>query len=269
MAEQSSTTSSDDTRLFWAVEPRDGNDNLKDIHFKVLNPGCPAEQMSLKNEIKKTLSALKIIYGRDDKPRYEECFAKLLGLAQVGLVGPKPAINVAISALSSLQAEIVDRESGRVKNAYMFKLGRWALAFFAVSLVFFFALDLNLGWVSDRIFRYRNFLLVWSGAVAGAWASFASRKVTLTFFDLVSIEDDHIEPPLRLAFTIVLTTFLGLIFVTGLANVVFGSFKASSLLQSGSVAFLLGGLAGLGEKALPATLMQHTKSFYSNLNSNK
>lgn len=96
--------------------------------------------------------------------------------------------------------------------------------------------------------------------MAGGWASFASRKVTLTFADLVALEEDRIEPQLRLVFTGTLTVILALVFTTGVADVEVGSFRASALLGSGTVALLLGVFAGLAEKALPSTVMSRATS---------
>jgi hypothetical protein len=48
-----------------------------------------------------------------------------------------------------------------------------------------------------------------------------------------------------------------------IANVVIGGFRASNLLNSGAVAALIGALAGLSEKALPAAMMQRASSFIS------
>ena len=145
----------------------------------------------------------------------------------------------------------------------MVKLGMWALVGGIVSAIAFFILDQHFSWISPRIFKYRFFLLLWSGCMAGAWVSFATRKAMLGFFDLVAVEEDRIEPALRLIFTGVLTVMLALVFTTGLANVVIGGFQASALMTSGSTAILVGAFAGLSEKALPAALMKRAQDFIS------
>jgi hypothetical protein len=244
---------------FWTVEERAGNDGQKDVYFGVLQKGCPTDQQHLKDEIERTLSALRTIYGAG--PKFNEAFAKLLALAQVGLVGATPATPTAQAALASLQAEVVDREAGRVKNGYMLKLGLWALGFAMLSAAAFFVLAANPCWPPEQIYRYRYFFLLWSGCMAGAWASFASRKALLGFFDLAVVEEDRIEPALRLLFTGVLTVLLAFVFTTGLANVIVGSFQASNIIRSGSTAILAGGFAGLAEKALPAAMLQRAQDF--------
>ncbi|MGQ0686369.1 hypothetical protein [Bradyrhizobium sp.] len=255
------STQTDGQKGYWIVAERLGDDGQKDIHFKVVAPGCPSEQQTLKNRIERTLSNLRAIHPTGG-PKFNEAFSKLLGLSQVGLVGSNPSVTVAEAALDSLQAEIVDREAGRVKNDYMLKLGRWALAFAFIAVIAYFLLDKYGPNFPRQLVYYRTFFLLWTGCMIGAWCSFASRKVVLTFFDLAQLEEDRIDPPLRLIFAGLLTSILGLVFVTGFANVVIGTFEGAKILQSGSIALLAGALSGMAEKALPAAVMQRAQSLF-------
>src|ERR1700681_4814740 len=108
-------------KSYWVVSPRDTKDGRKDIFFQVASPGCPSEQQVLKNQIERSLSTLRSIYPKSSDNKYDEAFAKLLALAQVGLVGLRPSTSIASAALESLHTEIVDREAGRIKNVYMLK----------------------------------------------------------------------------------------------------------------------------------------------------
>ncbi len=237
------------------------NATPRDIYFGVLKSGCPSAQQQLKDEIERTLSCLRSILG--DGARFNDAFDKLLKLSQVGLVGAEPATATAQAALLSLQAEVVDREGGRVKNAYMLKLGLWAAGSALLSTSLFFIFEAHPTWPPRELLNYRYFLLLWAGCMAGAWASFATRKSVLNFFDLAIVEEDRTEPALRLVFSGVLTVFLALIFTTGLANVIIGGFHASDLIRSGSTALLTGAFAGLAEKALPAAILKRAEEFVS------
>ena len=135
--------------------------------------------------------------------------------------------------------------------------------FAAVSAALYFVMDQNPRLPPPEIYAYRHAFILWTGCMAGAWASFASRKVKLGFYDLGNLEEDSISPPLRLLFAAVLTAFLLLIFATGFANVVVGGFDASRILGSGSTALLVGAFAGLSEQALPAAVMQRAQAFLS------
>jgi hypothetical protein len=114
----------------------------------------------------------------------------------------------------------------------------------------------------------RNYFLLWVGCMAGAWCSFASRKVILTFFDLSRLEEDRVDPPLRLIFAGLLTGILGLIFATGFANVTVGTFNGATFLHSGTTALLIGALAGIAEQALPGAITQKAQTIL-NLNAAK
>ena len=247
---------------FWYVSERASEDGHKDIYFQVKKPGCPSDQQALKNEVERVLSVLKILYPDLANHRFNDAFAKLLALSQLGLAGAKPSTLIAKSALDSLKQEVVDREAGRVKNDYMIKLGRWGILFSGVALLGYWVLS-ACSQALAPLSEYRNFLLLWTGCMVGAWCSFATRKVLLTFFDLARLEEDLIEPPLRLALAGLLTTILGLVFVTGFANLVIGTFQASDFLKNATVALLTGALAGMAEKALPAAVMQRAQSAFS------
>ena len=253
---------------FWGVEPRESEDGSLDINFRVYDANSPLEQRVLKNDVERVLSILKRLYhSQADRPKLEDAFSKLLSLAQVGLVGQNSSPTIAADALRSLEADITAREAGPVKNQYMRTLGIWALIMASVAsvmLVIIYVLTWHFSGFEKTVFyKYRNILLVWNGCMAGTWASFATRKVSLSFSDLVMLEEDKIDPPLRLVFTGVLTIILSLTFSTGIANIQVGAFQASSILISGSVAFLIGCFAGLAEKALPSAILSRADSIVS------
>lgn len=252
---------------FWGVEPRSAEDDTPDINFRVLKGGAPESQRDLKSEAERALTIVKALYRRpEDAPKLREAVAKLVALSQVGLVGPNASPAVAMDALRALEADIIEREAGPIKNQYMRKLGGWALLFGALGMVAYLLCQHFPQVLFEEFRRYRTVFLVWSGSMAGAWASFASRKVTLGFADLVALEDDRIEPQLRLIFTGTLTTILALVFATGVADVEVGSFRASALMHSGAVALLLGAFAGLSEKALPSAVMARAGSVIAAVN---
>lgn len=253
-------TLSDSHSRYWIVSERTDQTGRKDIYFQPTKAGCPADQQKLKNEVERTLSAIAIIYPASSEAKFNEAFAKLLSLAQVGLVGGNSS--VAKDALSSLQNEIVDREAGRVKNTYMLKLGLWALGFLVVTSLLYFVIGRFASCFPASIVAYKNFFVLWAGCMIGAWCSFATRKVALSFFDLPRLEEDMVDPPLRLIFSGLLTFILGLVFTTGFANLIVGTFEGAKLLTDGSVALLLGALSGLAEKALPAAVMQRAQSIF-------
>jgi hypothetical protein len=251
-------------RGFWAVEPRTGEDDRPDIYFKVIKPGSPADQLTLKGEVEQALTAVLTIYaGAADISKRDEAIGRLLKIAQLGLVGSTPGTAEAAAALKLFKGDLVNREAARIKNNYMLKLGLWAAGFAAIGWLAFVLSDLRPQLFLEQIVRYRNAFLAVTGAMIGGWASFATRKVVLSFEDLAALEDDLVEPPLRLIFTAILTTVLFLVFSTGFANVSVGDFTSSNVLGSGSVATLTGLLAGLSEKILPAAILKRASALIS------
>jgi hypothetical protein len=241
---------------YWRVVPREAEDGSLDIDFQVVDPDCPPAQRSLKNEVERAISTVNSLYGSEkDARKKAEAFGKLVALSRVGLVGPRASPEIAMDALRALEADIVTREAGPVKNAYMRKLGGWAALLGTGTAACFFVSDLFPKVPFRQVTEYRYFFLLWSGCMVGTWASFASRRVTLSFHDLVALEEDRIEPALRLVFAGVLTMILGLVFSSGMANVEVGAFSAANLKASGSIAFLTGAFAGISEKALPSAIL--------------
>lgn len=246
---------------FWYVLARDTEDGSYDIDFQVARPGCPADQRLIKQEIERDLSTMNALYAAPkDERKASEAFQKLLAIARVGLVGGKADPAIAGDALRAFEADIVAREAGPVKNAYMRKLGIWAAGFGAAGLAGFFFCDLFPRLPFDQVTAYKHFFVLWAGCMLGTWASFASRRVTLGFHDLVALEDDRVEPALRLVFAGSLTVILGLVFSSGMADIEVGSFSASQLKTSGAIAFLTGAFAGISEKALPSAILTRASS---------
>lgn len=241
----------------WQVSSRDRQDGSRDINFQLKRVDVPADQLELKNKIERTYSLLLRLYAAD-RAEFNEAFDKLLSLAQVGLVGPKASTPVAAEALSGLHAEIVDREAGRVKNAYVRKLGSWAAWLAGISAcVGFIAADVS----TDRTIP--SYCALWVGCMLGTWLSFSVRKVRLGFFDLAQVEDDQLDPGLRLIFTGSLTVVLGLVLQNSLVQITVGEFSAREFLSEYTAALLLGSLAGLAEKALPSHLAEKASSLFA------
>lgn len=255
----------------------DSNPLDKDIFFGVVKAGAPKEHQALKSRVERTLSSLRAIYSTENVGKrqaernvanFDLAFDKLLALTAAGLATDQPDPSVAGAALDALQAEIVDREAGRMKNSYMIRLGQPALAAAIVFAAMFFVyqyLPSRYRWPLE-IYNYRHVFLVLCGCMVGTWASFAARKVILGFLDLAVLEQDRLDPSLRLVFTGALTVFLTLVIVTGMVDIVIGGFHASTLVGSGTVALLVGAFAGLTEQTLPAALFDRAKSFVQAVN---
>ena len=75
------------------------------------------------------------------------------------------------------------------------------------------------------------------------------RRVQLQFFDLAVLEEDRLDPGIRLLFVSGLTLTIGLLFWLGVVLITIGKFD-TNFVHSGTKAVLIGLLCGIGEKSL-------------------
>lgn len=206
----------------------------RDIHFKLASEGnapVPGDQLTLRDEIDKTLTVLRGIFPPNDQ-RFEEYFRPLLSLAQAGLVGNAAQPELAQRALMTLKEQIVAREAGRIKNQYMKRLGLRAVMLGAPAL----ALAVGLSFLASWLETARSFLVLWSGCMAGVWLSFGARKTVLKFEELHIPEEDRLEPIVRLCFGGLLTVIIGLLFSTKAVVITLGSVESWHFVKNSELA---------------------------------
>jgi len=114
------------------------------------------------------------------------------------------------------------------------------------------------------LYRFRNFFLVASGAAIGTWLSFSLRRVVLTFDDLALLEEDRLNPGLRVIFMVALTSVVGLLFWTGAVAVDIGGLS-SDFTVSGSRALLIGALCGIAERAVTTAVSKRAGDFAASI----
>ena len=170
-------------------------------------------------------------------------------LAGIGLEGPH--VELANLALDGLRGEFVAAEAGRIKNAYVRTLGLSA-GIAAVTLFLAYGL-VDLGFITSGFWvGHKAFLLAAAGAAIGTWLSFSIRRVTLSFDDLAILEEDLLDPSVRVIFVIALTVAVCLLFWTGATNIEIGNLKTSHFV--GATSLLVGVFAGISERALATAI---------------
>lgn len=188
---------------------------------------------------------------------------KLGGICEVGLEGPQTQL--ASTALTGLRVEFVAQEAPRLKNAYVrslgFAAGLAALFFFILYGVFGAS-----GFDGFALQTHRIFLIAAAGAAVGSWMSFSVRRVTLGFDDLAVLEEDMLEPSIRIVFVVLLTMTVCLLFWTQTTNIEIGGLKTSALLKPadpaiGMVALIVGIFCGLSERALATAISGRAGAF--------
>jgi hypothetical protein len=250
---------------------------LQDIEIKTRDVAISEEQQRFKVDIDSARRVIRTVLSdtmrRGSQPsrwrwdtrlqqirqRRHEYLLALLGIAQIGLMNVHPSqITFASLALKGLQQEFVDREAGPIKNAYVRRLGGWALGLVVAGLAGFFLF----AWLDpDGVpFRFRRFCLLAAGAALGCWLSFSLRRVTLRFEDLAALEEDRLDPGIRVLFVALLTTVVGLLFWTQAIAVKLGDFS-SDFRVNGAYALLIGALCGIAERGLATAVTRRAEDF--------
>jgi hypothetical protein len=220
--------------------------NPKDIRFNIRSgvTEIPREQLELRDQIDAALTVLRIAVTEQKK--FDEYYRQLLSLAQAGLVGDHANPDLAMRALVGLKQDVTAREAGRVKNQYMKALGWRSIMAIGLLLGAWLALHLsgNDSTFLANLFRFEI------GAMAGVWLSFGTRKPMLKFEDLHILEEDRLEPAVRLIFAGLLALVVALAFHLNVLSVKLGSLATDRVDGDPWAALFFGLLSGVGEKAL-------------------
>jgi hypothetical protein len=263
----------------WLPDPNKPSDkgiSWREIIFDVTGDlvPVPPEQLRLQADVDTTLTTLRTIFPdaeTDEKPkhptinqrRFESYQTKLLGIARTGLQTPADPES-ARQWLEALQAEILAREGPRVKNGYMKTLGL-AAAIFAVIAAGLYLVLRNNPQLSHLLYIYRNLFILWAGTMIGTWLSFGLRRPKIMFKDLGILEEDMVEPAIRLIFTGLIAITIAFIFICGMVSINVGDLKSADLFGHGSTALLIGILLGVSEQALPGVLTRRASQFVSEI----
>lgn len=261
-----STDSEEDLLSNFIISPIELPNGAKSIKFGISGKNIPDEEIKFKNEVETTLHVITTIY-KNQKEKFEESLYKLTSLTQVGLVGKNRNINVATHALKNLQHEILDREVGNIKNNQLTSFFKYCSVFTIVFIVLLIIFSTFLGDFFGINNNDKNFikgiLFLLVSIPFGTWMSMATRRINMSFEDLISVEEDHFNPSIRLFFISLLATTLGLLLDAGIINFEIGSFSASKFTEHPKEALLLGIIIGLSDKVLPMKIASHANNLLS------
>ena len=227
----------------------------------VPNTSAPGNYLSLQSEIERTEAVLRVLFSaKGKKEKFDGYFLRLAALARAAL--QQDHLELGSFALKELQDEIVTRETGEVKNGYIRRLGLWALGFGLPAIGFYLYCRYWYWPGLPELHRFREFISMLVGSFLGTWLSFSIRRVRLSFWDLARLEEDALDPSIRLVFVAGLTVVVGLLLATKAVVVTIGSFN-SAFLDSGTTAVLIGCLCGIGEIGLPTAVARRASEFVS------
>jgi hypothetical protein len=241
-----------------------------DILIRVEDLPVSEEQTDFKVEIDRTLTVINQVLrpeekrskwlldlNRDKRTRY---LRGLKGICHIGLEHEQPSqLTLAKKSLESFREEFVTNEAGTVKNKYLWRLGWRCLVMSAIaSLAYVFVRSLD---TTHPLHYFRNFLILVAGAGVGTWLSIALRRVIVTFLDLAALEEDRLDPTIRVLFVTALTCIVGLLIWTGAVSLGIGQFTTTQFPVSGPTALLIGLLLGIAERTMATAVQTRATEF--------
>ena len=236
----------------------------------------PQEYINTLLEFNKLLNAIKKIYLDVDPKRtdtFRGYYVRLFHLAKLAFegVGASPAL--AKDSLVALTFDIIDDESGRVKNGHLKKLGKYVIWYTLGFLVFYILLvllpiDTKKGFLAvlgvDRHLT-ANFLLLWIGCFIGVWLSYGLRASNLILDDIINTDRDRLIPQIRLLFAGLFTMIVGMLLVLQVIDISFGNLKLSDVATNKMLAVLIGIFCGISELALPESIGARAKKMVEDI----
>ena len=257
------------------LAPRPGHPALHDnLHITTRDTAVPPAAARLKTEIHAATTLARTVLNERERAahaaewwmgraepihtaqlRLDDAMRQLHAIATAGLTNTDPTHAAAAHAgLVRFRDDFLAREGGAARNRYVWRLGLVCLVTAALALAGYVAIRMHPHWQTAYIFR--NFLLLACGTAIGTWLSFSLRRIRLTFDDLAVLEDDRLDPALRVVFMVALVSAAGLLLSSGVISVGIGAVTGhAALLEHGSQALLLGLLSGSAERALGTAIL--------------
>lgn len=229
----------------------------------------PEAQQKLQIEVEKTLVVIRKLF-ENSQIELRHYFTLLLTLAQAGLVPENAAQPViAMNALQQLKMEIIDKKSGEVKNKYFKTLGMHAFNFGVGPLVFALLLK-GLAYffpseISENLGVFANFLYLWSASMLGIWLSFGTRKTILTFEELTTIEEDRLEPAIRMVFAGSIAIVFALLFYKKAVVIELGLISTKQISSDAFISIIFGVFLGISEQVLGKKLTRKAAAVFETL----
>lgn len=257
--------------------PDPSNPAATDIYFIVEDPSAlpPEEQTALQGEIDKVLRILQRLYLHGplfNHERFRIYYVRLFRIAQLGLE-ENALTTIAASALAVLVTDLIDDEAGRVKNGHLKALGAYALKYSLPFALLYLIIGLSPDGFFVQALRamagdpplLAAFALLWIGCFTGVWLAYGIRKTSISLTDLVTTDEDRLEPQIRLIFAGLLTMLLGIVLSLGLIELTVGTISLTEFDRAPMLAFLLGAICGISELVLPVSMANRAASLFSGI----
>lgn len=225
-------------------------------------------QQKLHLEIEKTLVVVRKLFVNSEI-ELQHYFSQLLTLAQAGLVPENAQPVISLNALQQLKTEIIDKKSGEVKNTYFKTLGYKAILLGSPPLIIGLIIK-GIYYFSDNdiisnLSVFSNFLYIWSSCLLGIWLSFGARKTILSFEELTTIEEDRLEPIMRLIFVGLIALVFSLLFYKEAIVIELGSISTKQISKDSFISIIFGVFLGLSEKIIGQKITKKASSLFESI----
>lgn len=218
--------------------------------------------------------------------RRNDYIRKLAYIARLGFAD-RSRVPFSNALLDGFKNTFVSMEGEYVKNNYAKKLGEVAFVIGAFFLLIYFLVPafpksiptvlppplqaLPLESIQQPLQTYRSFLVLAAAACAGTWLSFLLRRVTLSFPDLENVDEDRLNPVIRVLFVVGLTWVIGAFIATDFIQFNIAGVKSlkTELLGRGLVAAAMGVICGISERALASVVSRRSDDLLNNLGSQR
>jgi hypothetical protein len=219
----------------------------------------PDDQARLQVAIYETRGILKLLREQgmlgkvEEDPKRPEIAAefskRIEQVAKAGLVGQVAQVALATLALQSIRSELLARKGRKVIYLYLSRLAKAA----ATGVAFGFAMELAVGCVVEPGMRgYGNVLM---GAMVGGWLSAAANRRDVTLDQLPDFLASPAEPWIRMGFVGLLAWAAAAFVQKEILEISVGGADFATFPNSPKLAFCLGLVAGIGERALSIRLL--------------
>lgn len=204
----------------------------------------PEIQQKLYIEVESTNNIIKSLNDTNDiiKMKY---FNKLLSLAQAGLVGDTAQPQLSFKSLEKLKEEIILIEGQRIKNQYMKKLGINAIIMCGIIFTIWILVDY---WFEIK--EHHMYCTTYLGAMLGTWISFGARKFSIKFTQLSNLEEDMMEPCIRLIYIGICSLIVILFINSGIIAIKIGSMSLKNIKTNFELQAIIGISCGLIESKI-------------------
>lgn len=220
------------------------------LHPEYAKDEIPIEQEQLYVEVESANNVIKSLHNTRDEVKLKY-FKKLLSLTQAGLVGETAQPHIALKSLNKLKDEMILIEGSRIKNDYMKKLGikSFKYSMLAGGMYIFFQYYKPMQVLS-------MYCLAFIGALLGTWISFGARTFNITFEQLSLLEEDMMNPSLRLIYIGACAIIFILFLNTRLINFGVGNISTLMIRKSHEIQIVIGILCGLIESKIGIDIYQ-------------